>query len=70
MTTKKRVQNYLSLFPELEGGAYGGSLSTTKKPRRTLNSPQVGNYKGKEETSRERRNREAWDILFPTPKKK
>lgn len=73
MATKKqaeeRVQNYPSLFPELEGGAYGGSLSTHKKPRRKPNSYQVGNYKGKEETSREKQNRRLWASLYPTPKR-
>lgn len=63
---EERVQNYPSLFPELEG-TYGGSLNATKKPRRGRKSPQVYNYKGKEETGRERRNRRAWESLFPTP---
>ena len=70
MATKKQVANYPSLFPELEGGSYGGSLSTTKKPRRRLNSSQVGNYKGKVETSREKQNRQLWASLYPTPKSK
>lgn len=68
--TKEGVQTYPSLFPELDGRAYGGSLSTPKKPRRTLRSSQVGNYKGKEETSREKRNRRLWASLYPTPKSK
>ena len=67
--TKKEVPNYPSLFPELEGGAYGGSLNTQKEPRRRLNSSQVGNYKGKEKTSREKRNRKLWDTLYPIPKR-
>ena len=70
MATKKQakepIQNYPSLFPELEGGTYGGSLSAQRKPRRRLNSSQVGNWKGKEETFRERRNRKLWASLYPT----
>ena len=46
-TAKERVQNYPSLFPELEADTFGGSLNPTKKPRRRLNASQVGNYKGK-----------------------
>ena len=65
---KERVQNYPSLFPELEGGAYGGSLNAAKKPRRRLSSSQVGKWTGKEETSREKRNRRLWASLYPTPK--
>ena len=63
----ERVQNYPSLFPELEGGSYG-VLNTPQKPRRRLNGYQVDNYKGKELTSRERRNKKLWASLYPTPK--
>jgi hypothetical protein len=66
--TKERVQSSPSLFPELEGGAYGGSLNAAKKPRRRLSSSQVGKWTGKEETSREKRNRRLWASLYPTPK--
>ena len=64
---KERVQNYPSLFPELEGGSYGG-LNDAKKPRRRLNSSQVGKWKGKELTSRERQNKRLWATLYPTQK--
>ena len=66
---QERVQNYPSLFPELEGEAYGGSLNPTKKPRRGLKSSQGYNYKGKEPTSREKRNTRLWASLYPTPTK-
>ena len=66
--TKERVQSSPSLFPELEGGAYGGSLNAAKKPRRRLNSSQVGKWKGKELTSRERQNKRLWATLYPTQK--
>ena len=64
----ERVENYPDLFPELGGGTYGESLNTKKKPRRGLNSSQVGKWTGKEETSREKRNRRLWASLYPTPK--
>ena len=64
----ERVENYPDLFPELGGGTYGGSLNAKKKPRRTLKSSQVGKWTGKEETSRQKRNRKAWASLYPTPK--
>ena len=64
----ERVQNYPSLFPELDGGTYGGSISTSKNPRRRLNGCQTGCYKGKELTSRERRNRKLWASLYPVSK--
>ena len=65
---KERVQNYPSLFPELEADTYGGSLNPSKKPRRRLNASQVGNYKDKQLTSREKRNTRLWASLYPTPK--
>ena len=73
MATKKqaeeRVQNYPSLFPELDGVAYVGSLNSNKKPRRRFKGYQVRNYKGKSETSREKRNKELWTNLYPDPKR-
>jgi hypothetical protein len=65
-TIKERVQN--NLFPELEEDTFGGSLNPSKTPRRSLNASQVGNYKGKEPTSREKRNKSLWASLYPTPK--
>jgi len=71
MATKKqaeeRVQNYPSLFPELEGGTYGGILKATKEPRRRLNASRAGKWTGNKKTSRQRRNRKAWESLYPTP---
>ena len=67
---KKRIPNYPSLFPELEGGAaYEDSLNASKKPRRRLNSYKVGRYKDTNQTSRERRNKKLWASLYPTPKR-
>jgi hypothetical protein len=66
----ERVQNYPSLFPELEeGNTYGGSLNAHKKPRRRLNSYQVGRYKDSGKTSLEKRNEKLWATLYPTPKR-
>jgi hypothetical protein len=65
----ERVQNYPSLFPELEGEAYGGSLNAHKKPRRRTCKPQPWKGKGKELTSREKRNSKLWAILYPISKK-
>ena len=39
------------------------------EPRRKRNSPQVGKYKGSEVSSRERRNKQLWESLYPTQKK-
>ena len=66
---KERVQNYPDLFGELEGISFGGSLSTTNKARRSRNASQVHNWKGREQSSRERRNTRLWDTLYPTPNK-
>ena len=63
----ERVQNYPSLFPELEGGnTNGGSPKASKKPRRRLKSNKVGKYKEKQQTSRERQNGRLWASLYPT----
>ena len=66
----ERVQNYPSLFPELEEeNTYGGSPNAQKKPRRKLNSYQVGGNKDSGKTSREKRNEKLWATLYPTPKR-
>ena len=66
---KERVQNYPDLFEGIEGIAYGGSLSTTKNTHTGAKPNKGYNYKGKEKTSREKRNMKLWDTLYPTSTK-
>ena len=64
---KKPIPDYPSFFGEL--GAEETSLSTSKEARRNSFLSPTGKRKPPEYKSRERRNTELWESLYPTPKK-
>ena len=64
---KEPIPDYPSFFGEL--GAEGNSLSTSKEARRNSFPSPTGKRKPPEYKSRERRNTELWESLYPTPKK-
>lgn len=75
---KKRVPNYPDLFSELtDTGAASSSILGTenldggiKEARRSQSLQKVDNWKGREQSSRERQNKKLWETLYPTPNKK
>ncbi len=67
-TAKKQIKS-LNLFPDMEVETYGGSLNASNKPRRGLKKHNIGKYKEREGTAREKRNKKLWANLYPTPKK-
>lgn len=71
---KEPIPDYPSFFGDLgaeadPSGAEGNSLSTSKEARRNSFPSPTGKRKPPEYKSRERRNTELWESLYPTPKK-
>ena len=59
------------LFGEdIAGATFGGSLSTSKEARRGSFSVRTGKRKPTERESRQKRNTELWETLYPTPNKR
>ena len=72
---KEPIPDYPSLFGELgaeadPSGAEGASLSTSKEARRGSFSVRTGKRKPTERESRQKRNTELWETLYPTPNKR
>ena len=70
---KKRVPNYPDLFSELtDTGAASSILGNENsiEARRSQSLQKTDNWKGREQSSRERQNKRLWETLYPTPNKK
>ena len=70
---KKRVPNYPDLFSELtDTGAASSILGNENsiEARRSQSLQKTNNWKGREQSSRERQNKKLWETLYPTPNKK
>ncbi len=70
---KKRVPNYPDLFSELtDTGAASSILGNENsiEARRSQSLQKTDNWKGREQSSRERQNKKLWETLYPTPNKK
>lgn len=70
---KKRVPNYPDLFSELtDTGAASSILGNENsiEARRSQSMQKTDNWKGREQSSRERQNKKLWEMLYPTPNKK
>lgn len=70
---KKRVPNYPDLFSELtDTGAASSILGNENsiEARRSQSMQKTDNWKGREQSSRERQNKKLWETLYPTPNKK
>lgn len=74
---KERVPDYPDLFSELtDTGAASSILGTEnldggiKEARRSQSLQKVDNWKGREQSSRERQNKRLWETLYPIPNKK
>lgn len=69
---KKRVPNYPDLFSELtDTGAASSILGNENsiEARRSQSLQKTNNWKGREQSSRERQNKKLWETLYPTPNK-
>lgn len=69
---KKRVPNYPDLFSELtDTGAASSILGNEKsiEARRSQSLQKTDNWKGREQSSRERQNKKLWETLYPTQNK-
>lgn len=71
---KERVPDYPDLFSELtDTGAASSSILGTEnsiEARRSQSLQKTDNWKGREQSSRERQNKRLWEMLYPTPNKK
>ena len=71
---KERVPDYPDLFSELtDTGAASSSILGTEnsiEARRSQSLQKTDNWKGREQSSRERQNKRLWETLYPTPNKK
>ena len=70
---KKRVPDYPDLFSELtDTGAASSILGNENsiEARRSQSLQKTDNWKGREQSSRERQNKKLWETLYPTPNKK
>ena len=70
---KKRVPNYPDLFSELTDTGAASSIlenENTIEARRSRDLQKADNWKGREQSSRERQNKRLWETLYPTPNKK
>lgn len=63
---EKRVPNYPSFFDELTDTGAESLNKGSIEARRSRRFPKVGKWKGKEKSSRERRNTSLWESLYPT----
>ena len=69
---KKRVPNYPDLFSELtDTGAASSILGNENsiEARRSQSMQKTDNWKGREQSSRERQNKKLWEKLYPTQNK-
>ena len=70
---KERVPDYPDLFSELtDTGAASSILGNENsiEARRSQSLQKTDNWKGREQSSRERQNKKLWETLYPTPNKK
>ena len=67
---KKRVPNYPDLFSELTDTGAASSILGNENARRSRDLQKADNWKGREQSSRERQNKRLWETLYPTPNKK
>lgn len=70
---KERVPDYPDLFSELTDTEAASSIlgnENSIEARRSQSLQKTDNWKGREQSSRERQNKRLWETLYPTPNKK